>query len=176
MACVAPSAASGSRLAGRSAQAAAGLLGGLVGGVVIWIYEAVVWVGVQHQMPLAGIPANATGLVFGKAVQTSLALGAYLLGTAIHFSFALAWGVLFAILWPWFRRRGFEATLVALFYAVVVWVVMHLAIVAVSTSHPDYADPNVVIGGVLSHLFYAVPLALVVKRRLSALKEAPLLK
>lgn len=33
----------------------AGLVGGLVGGCCIWIYEAVVWVGVQHQMPLAGI-------------------------------------------------------------------------------------------------------------------------
>jgi hypothetical protein len=26
----------------------AGVIGGLVGGVVIWIYEAIVWVGVQH--------------------------------------------------------------------------------------------------------------------------------
>ena len=42
-----------------------GLIGGLVGGVIIWIYEAIVWVGVQHLMPLAGIPRNATGLVFG---------------------------------------------------------------------------------------------------------------
>ena len=47
----------------------AGLLGGLVGGVIIWIYEAIVWVGVQHLMPMAGIPRNATGLVFGKDVQ-----------------------------------------------------------------------------------------------------------
>ena len=42
--------------------------GGLVGGVIIWIYEAVVWVGVQRLMPLAGIPRNATGLVFGADV------------------------------------------------------------------------------------------------------------
>jgi hypothetical protein len=168
MASVAPSVHPAGRAASRSARVAAGLLGGLVGGVTIWIYEALVWVGVQHQMPLAGIPANATGLVFGKAVQASLGLGASVLGAAIHFSFALAWGVLFAFLWPWFRRRGTEATLVALPYAVVVWVVMHLAIVVVSMSHPDYTDPNVVIGGMLSHLFYAVPLALTVKRRLSA--------
>jgi predicted anti-sigma-YlaC factor YlaD len=119
-------------------------------------------------MPLAGIPSNATGLVFGSAVQTSLGLGSYLLGAAIHFGFALAWGVLFAVLWPWFRRRGFEATLLALCYAIVVWVVMHLAILLVSSSHPNYADPNVVIGGMLSHLFYTVPLALIVKRRLAA--------
>jgi hypothetical protein len=41
----------------------AGLIGGLAGGIIIWIYEALVWVGVQHLMPLAGIPRNATGLV-----------------------------------------------------------------------------------------------------------------
>jgi hypothetical protein len=152
----------------RALAVRAGLIGGLVGGVVIWIYEALVWVGVQHLMPLAGIPRNATGLVFGKAVQESLGIAAYLVGTGIHFLFALAWGVLFAFLWPFFRRRGYEATLVALFYAVVIWIVMHAAIMAVTTNHPDYFDPMVVIGGFMSHFFYAVPLALIVKRRLAA--------
>src|SRR5271165_4607776 len=79
----------------------AGLLGGLVGGVTIWIYEAIVWVGVQRLMPLAGIPRNATGLVFGKAAQEALGALAYILGTAIHFFFCFAWGVLFAFLWPY---------------------------------------------------------------------------
>src|SRR5271168_1107372 len=87
-----------------------GLLGGLVGGVTIWIYEAVIWVGALHLMPLAGIPRNATGLVFGKAVQDSLGPVAYVLGTAIHLVFALAWGVLFAIIWPFFQRRVDAAT------------------------------------------------------------------
>src|SRR5580765_6873083 len=71
-----------------------GLLGGLVGGVVIWIYEAIVWVGVQHLMPLAGIPRNATGLVFGSDVQASLGWLASVVGTFIHFFFAVVWGVL----------------------------------------------------------------------------------
>ena len=146
----------------------AGVLGGLTGGVCIWIYEAIVWVGIQHQMPLAGIPANATGLVFGKPFQASLGLGAHLLGTAIHFAFAMVWGVLFALIWPFFRRRGWEATLLALFYAVFAWIVMHAVIAAVSTSHPDYLDPVVIIGGFMSHIFFTVPLALVVKRRLAA--------
>jgi hypothetical protein len=146
----------------------AGLLGGLVGGVMIWIYEAVVWVGVQRLMPLGGIPRNATGLVFGKAVQESLGAFAYLLGTGIHFFFCFAWGVLFAFLWPYFRQRGYEATLVALFSAVILWVVMHSAIAFVSSDHPNYLDPNIIIGGIMSHLFYAVPLALVVKHRLSS--------
>ena len=160
-------AADGSHSA-ESTPLAAGLAGGLIGAICIWIYEAVVWVGVQHQMPLPGIASNATGLVFGTAVQKSLGPLAYLLGIAIHFSFALAWGVLFAILWPAFRKRGFEATFVALFYAAIVWVVMHAAISLVSTTHPHYTDPNVVIGGFMSHFFYTVPLALVVKRRLAA--------
>jgi len=144
----------------------AGLLGGLLGGVVIWVYEAVVWVGLQHQMPLAGIARNATGLVFGAAAQASLGALAYVLGIAIHFSFATAWGVLFAWAWPWLRQRGIEATLAAMGYAVLAWVVMHAAIALASHDHPDYLDPVVVIGGLMSHLFYTVPMALVVKRLL----------
>jgi hypothetical protein len=144
----------------------AGLIGGLLGGVIIWIYEAIVWVGVQHLMPLAGIPRNATGLVFGKDVQDSLGAIAYVVGTGIHFVFALAWGVAFALIWPTFRRRGYEATLVALIFAVVLWIVMHVAIAIVSSNHPDYLDPTVIIGGFMSHIFYAVPLALYVKHRL----------
>jgi hypothetical protein len=147
----------------------AGVLGGLAGAITIWIYEAAVWVGVQHLLPLTGIPSNATGLVFGKDVQQSLGLGAYILGTVIHFSFALGWGVLFAFIWPFFRRRGFEATFVALFYAAIAWVVMHVAIAIVSTNHPNYLDPYVVIGGFVSHIFFTVPLALTVKRRLEIL-------
>ena len=144
----------------------AGLLGGIVGAATIWVYEAVVWVGLQRLMPLAGIPRNATGLVFGKGVQDALGPMSYLLGTAIHLAFALGWGVLFALIWPAFRHRGIEATLVALFYAVVAWIVMHVAIAVTSSSHPDYLDPNVIIGGFLSHIFFTVPLALVVKRQL----------
>ena len=145
-----------------------GLLGGLIGGVIIWIYEAIVWVGIQHLMPLAGIPRNATGLVFGKDVQDMLGAVAYLVGTGIHFFFALAWGVAFAWVWPYFARRGYEASLVGMFFAVFLWIVMHIAIAVASSNHPNYLDPNVIIGGFMSHLFYAVPLALFVKHRLAA--------
>ena len=146
----------------------AGLLGGLLGGVSIWIYEAVVWVGAQRLMPLAGIPRNATGLVFGKAAQEALGAIAYVIGTGIHFFFSFAWGVLFAFLWPYFRQRGYEATLVALFFTMILWIVMHVAIALVSNDHPNYLDPNVIIGGFMSHLFYTVPLALVVKQGLTS--------
>jgi len=151
----------------RGAIIRAGIFGGFVGAMVIWVYEALVWVGVQNMMPLAGIPRNATGLVFGRAVQDGLGAGSYLVGTAIHFAFALAWGVLFAFIWPGLRRRGIEASLAAMFYAVIAWIVMHVAIAVVSSNHPNYLDPNVVIGGFMSHLFFTVPLALVIKRQLS---------
>jgi hypothetical protein len=146
----------------------AGVIGGLIGGVFIWIYEAAVWVEVEHLMPLAGIPRNATGLVFGQAVQEALGGFAYILGAGIHFFFCIVWGVVFAFSWPFLARRGFEATLVALFFAVIVWVVMHAAIALVSSNHPNYLDPNVVIGGLMSHIFYTVPLALVVKLMLAS--------
>ncbi|WP_088504918.1 hypothetical protein [Burkholderia ubonensis] len=145
----------------------AGIRGGFAGAVLIWVYEALVWVGAQHLMPLAGIPRNATGLVFGKAAQDALGIGAYFIGTAIHFVFALSWGIVFAVIWPWFRRRGFEATFVALFFAIVAWIVMHALIMIASSNHPNYFDPNVIIGGFMSHFVFAVPLALVVKRSLA---------
>ncbi|WP_392395177.1 hypothetical protein [Paraburkholderia caledonica] len=143
----------------------AGVAGGLLGAVIIWIYEALIWVGAQHLMPLAGIPRNATGLVFGKAVQESIGVWAYVVGTGIHFVSAIAWGVLFAAIWPYFRRRGVEATLVALGYAVLAWIVMHVAIMIASDNHPNYYDPAVIIGGFMSHIFFTVPLALTVKRQ-----------
>jgi hypothetical protein len=143
-----------------------GLVGGLLGGVSIWIYEALVWVGIQHMMPLAGIPRNATGLVFGKAFQESIGSLAYVLGTAIHFSFALFWGVVFALFWPRLGARGWEATFAALLFAPFLWIVMHVAIALAGPDHPDYLDPLVVIGGFMSHLFYTVPLALYAKSRL----------
>jgi len=155
---------------GHSLQALirAGAVGGITGAVCIWIYEALVWVGVQHLMPLAGIPRNATGLVFGKDVQEALGIGAYFLGTAIHFVFAIGWGVLFALVWPYFRRRGYEATFIALFYAIIAWIAMHVAISIASDNHPNYYDPAVVIGGFMSHFVFTVPLALTVKRLLAS--------
>lgn len=73
----------GSRCAKPSQNHRGGRHRGLVGGVCIWIYEAIVWVWAQHQMPLIGIPGDATGLVFGKEVQQALGSFWYLLGTAV---------------------------------------------------------------------------------------------
>ena len=151
-----------------SAMIRAGIAGGLTGAVMIWIYEAVVWVSVQHLMPMGGIPRNATGLVFGKHFQDALGIWAYILGTCIHFTFASAWGVFFAIIWPYFQRRGYEATFVALFYGILAWIVMHVAISISSDNHPNYFDPNVIIGGFMSHFVFTIALALVIKRRFIA--------
>jgi hypothetical protein len=144
----------------------AGLAGGLTGGIAIWIYEALVWVGAQHLMPLSGIPPNATGLVFGLKFQRAIGSWAYFLGTGIHFTFAIVWAIVFAATWPYFRRRGYEATLLALLYAPLIWVAMHVAIMIASNDHPNYYDPVVIIGGVMSHVFFTVPMALTVKRML----------
>ena len=151
---------------GLAATIRAGIIGGVTGALIIWIYEAVVWVGVQHLMPLAGIPRNATGLVFGKEVEEAIGIWAYIVGTGIHFIFSMAWGILFAAIWPYFRQRGYEATFVALFYAILAWIVMHVAIMIASTNHPNYYDPAVIIGGFMSHFCFTVPLALVVKKLL----------
>lgn len=150
----------------RAGRWAAGVAGGLVGGVSIWLYEAVVWVRIQHLLPLGGIPANAVGLVFGGPFRERLGPAAGLFGAVIHFGFAIAWGIAFAECWPWLRRRGWEASLAGLVLTPILWTVMHAAIVWAGHDHPDYSDPTVVIGGLLSHVFYAVPMALVVKRRL----------
>jgi hypothetical protein len=98
-------------------------------------------------------------------MQRALGFGAYIVGAGIQFSFTIAWGICFALIWPYFRWRGFEATLLALFYAVVAWIAMHVAIMIVSSNHPNYYDPAVIIGGFMSHFF---SLALIVKRRLAA--------
>ena len=109
----------------------------------------------------------ATGLVFGKDFQQASGIWAYVIGIGIHFLFSAAWGVLFAAIWPYFRRRGYEATFVALFYAMFAWIVMHVAIMIAGDNHPNYYDPVVIIGGFMSHFFFTVPMALIIKRRLS---------
>jgi hypothetical protein len=50
--------------------------------------------------------------------------------------------------------------------SVVAWIAMHVAITIASDNRPNYYDP-VIISGVMSHLFFTVPLALVVKRQLA---------
>jgi hypothetical protein len=92
-------------------------------------------------MPQAGIPRNASGAVFGQQIQESLGWIAYLVGTGIQLVFSMAWGVLFACLWPHFRRRGYEATFPALIHAVLAWIVMHAAITRGASTQPSESMP-----------------------------------
>ena len=141
----------------------AGIIGGLLGGVVIWGYEACVWAGWQHLLPLSALPANAVGLTLGKAAQIDLGAAAYVLGTAIHFGFAVLWGLGFAQVWPHLRGRDWEASLAGLLLAPALWGIMHAGIALLGQQHPNYIDPAVVIGGMMSHIFYTVPMALCVR-------------
>jgi hypothetical protein len=50
---------------------------------------------------------------------------------------------------------------------VIAWIVMHVAIALAGDNHPNYLDPVVIVGGFMSHLFFTVPLALVVKKKLA---------
>ncbi|MEB0118269.1 hypothetical protein QN395_17385 [Undibacterium sp. RTI2.2] len=74
--------------------------------------------------------------------------------------------MLFALIWPALRLPGIEASLAAVFYALLAWIIMHVAITLISDAHPDYTDPVVIIGGFVSHLFFALPMALTVKAKL----------
>lgn len=52
-------------------------------------------------------------------------------------------------------------------FAPLLWIAIHVPIPMLGDDHPNYRDPIVVIGGFMSHLFFTVPLALWVKKRLS---------
>jgi hypothetical protein len=45
---------------------------------------------------------------------------------------------------------------------------IHFFFSIASDNHPNYFDPFVVISGFMPHFFFAIPLALIVKRRLAS--------
>ena len=143
----------------------AGLIGGIFGGVVFWIYQAAVLVGLQHRLALESIPHYDADMLISKPVQGALNVPIIYLGSEVHFGIAIFWALVFAFIWPTFRRRGYEATYIALFYAAIVWVITAIVIGFVTTAdHPNYLDPVEVIAGIFAQLFYAVPMALIVRR------------
>jgi len=146
----------------------AGLLGGLTGGVTIWIYEEVVQAWLMKTAAPYAIVENTAVLCFGPAVR-ALGPGAFALGVVIHFATALAWGLTFAFLWPALKARGVEATLAALVFGIVAWMVMHNVLLATFSPNPPVYTTLSVINGLMSHtLAFAVPLALVVKAKMAA--------
>jgi len=66
-------------------------------------------------------------------------------------------------MWP---GRGTWILSAALALCVILAAGSTRAIAIASDNHPNYLDPFVIIGGFMSHFFYAVPLALIVKQRL----------
>lgn len=144
----------------------AGLIAGIVGGIGVWIYELIVWVQLLGLTTSYGVVEGTAVLSFGPGIR-AIGFGAFLLGLAIHFAAAMVWGVLFAVIWPWLRARNVEATLAALFYGVFVWIVMHNVMLALFSPAPPQYTVYSVINGFMSHLAFAVPLALVVKRLLA---------
>jgi hypothetical protein len=149
-----------------SALLRAGLIGGLVGGVGIWLYELVVWVHFLHLTDIPGMLDGAAVLTFGSGIRRLGALSA-VLGVAIHFCTALVWGVGFAWLWPSLRARGIEATLAALVYGILAWIIMHNVLLALFSPAPPTYTTYSVLNGFVSHTFaFTVPMALTIKRLL----------
>ena len=134
-------------------------MGGLVGGVTIWIYGGRWWG--LNAMPLAGIRARH-GLVLGATCRRRSLMAMFSAPSSTSSRGGV--GVLFAYSWPYFRR----AVKPGLPFAMIAWIVMHIAIMVASDNHPNYYDPNVIIGGFMSHFFFAVPMALYVKDRMSS--------
>ena len=65
------------------------------------------------------------------------------------------------------RARSIEATLAALFYGVLAWVVMHNVVLALFSPAPPTYTVYSVINGLMAHTFaFSVPMALVIKRLL----------
>ncbi len=144
----------------------AGLIGGVVAALTSWLYELIVWVGLLHLTSPYGIAENTAVLSFGPGIR-SLGAGAFALGVAIHFLVAVLWGLGFALVWPALRARSIEATLAALFYGVIAWVVMHNVVLALFSPAPPTYTVYSVINGLMAHTFaFSVPMALIIKRLL----------
>ena len=149
---------------GLRSRIATGLVAGFVGSLTIWIYEMIILCFATHSSTLPGVVQHTALLVFGPSIL-SYPLVAFLLGAVIHCATGMAWGVIFALIWPTLRQAGTEATLAALGFGVVAWVVMHIVVLAVFSPLPPIYTPDIVINGMMSHMVaFSVPLALVVQR------------
>jgi hypothetical protein len=148
------------------ARVSTGLTAGLVGGITIWIYEIVDQTFIRKVASPWQIAINTSVLAFGPKMK-ELGVLAFVLGVAIHFAVALAWGVLFALIWPMLKARKVEATLAGLVYGVFAWVVMHNGLLNTFSPNPPPYTGFSILNGMVSHTAgFAIPLALTVKARL----------
>lgn len=148
-----------------SAQIRIGALAGLVGGLTIWAYELVVWVHYLHLRTVRGLFENSAALAFGPSANAWPVPMALVVSALVHFATAMVWGVLFSVSWPALRKRQIEATLAALCFGILAWVVMHNIVLAIFSPNPSTYTVYSVLNGLVSHTFaFAVPVALIVKR------------
>lgn len=148
---------------GLAARIRIGLLAGFVGAVTIWIYEFVVLFWLLRQTTALGVVQHTALLVFGPHVLATPVF-AFVAGFLIHCLTAMVWGVTFALAWPAVSRRGIEASLAALVFGAIAWVVMHVVVLAWLSPDPPVYTVYSVINGLMSHMVaFAVPLALTVQ-------------
>ena len=148
----------------RSSTVSIGLRAGLVGSITIWVYELVVFCVAMHTSTASGVVEHTALLVFGPAILAR-PQAAFGLGALIHCATGVAWGIVFAAIWPALRRLHIEASLAGLIFGAIAWVVMHNVVLALFSPAPPQYTPEVVINGLMSHMVaFSVPLALVVKR------------
>ncbi len=143
-----------------------GVEAGLLGGTVIWGYELVVWVHLLHLRTVFGLFQNSAVLALGNEVKAWPAAASLAASGLIHYATAVAWAVPFSWAWPALRARGVEATLAALFYGILAWVVMHNVVLALFSPAPPTYTVYGVLNGFVSHTFaFSVPVALWIKHR-----------
>jgi hypothetical protein len=128
------------------------LAGGLSAGVLDILYAIVFW-RMRNDVPATRILQSvASGLLGRRAYEGGAGTAA--LGLALHLTIALGWAALFVLAarrWPELARRPIRWGLA---YGIVVYLGMNFVVVPLSRfpgSGPGAAD--VVIGGVLAHLF-----------------------
>ncbi|HEX6533209.1 MAG TPA: hypothetical protein VF041_01360 [Gemmatimonadaceae bacterium] len=147
------------------------LTAGVVVGVLDIVYAWLLWGVVLGQATAMRIPQSiAAGLLGRAAFQGGVATAA--LGLALHFTFAMAWAMLFYVLserWPALRRltattRG--AVTAGLLYGPVIWVVMNHVVIPLSRLKEAPWLTWLALVNVIQHMvMIGVPIALIERPR-----------
>lgn len=144
----------------------AGLIAGLTAAATTWAYEFIVNVYVLKMSSIYTIAQHGALLVFGPRVQ---ALGGWtlLIGMGVHFGTSCFWGILFAMIWPWLRARGFEASLAGVLFGLLACLVMDSIVIHVSPMHVKPTLVLILLSVIFHTLPFGIPLALVVQALLN---------
>jgi hypothetical protein len=147
----------------------AGLISGLVAAISTWAYEFIVNVYVLKMSSIYMIAQHGALLVFGPRVQ---ALGQWtlLIGMGVHFGTSCVWGMFFAMVWPWLRARGFEASLAGVLFGLLACLVMVNILIHVSPMHVQPTLVLILLSVIFHTLPFGIPLALVVQALLNPMR------